>query len=316
MQNLVNQAPDTVMMIRPVLFGFNEQTASTNSFQQKDAHISQEVQENALKEFNGFVARLRDENIEVVVFDDTLEPHKPDSIFPNNWISFHHDGTVVLYPMHAANRRFERRGEFLISLQKDHNFDLKQILDFSKHEDNNQFLEGTGSIVFDYINKIAYANQSPRTDIELLEQLTEAIDYSLVKFNALDKNENSIYHTNVVMCIGEKFAVICTSCIPTEEEKNLVLDSLQATGHEIIDISYVQLVQFAGNMMEVKNKDGKSYVAMSSRAFNSLSTEQRMKIEKYANPLPIDIGTIEKYGGGSVRCMLAGIFLPKLKSRT
>jgi hypothetical protein len=314
MQNLPNQAPEAVMMIKPVKFGYNEQTAGTNSFQQSDNSINPlEIQNKALEEFNIFVGTLRDKNIEVIVFEDTEEPHKPDSIFPNNWISCHHDGTVILYPMHAANRRLERRGEFLIDLQKEYHFDIRQILDFTKHEDNDKYLEGTGSIVFDYVHKVAYANISPRTNLELLNEVTETIGYRLFTFDAVDKNGNPIYHTNVVMCVGEKFAVVCTSCIPADEEKKLLLESLQESGHEVIDISYKQLVQFAGNMMEVKNQVGEKYLIMSSRAHNSLDHQQIKRLEKYATLLPIKIETIEKYGGGSVRCMLAGIFLQRLQ---
>lgn len=313
MDSRSGQAPEAVMMVKPVSFGFNEQTAGTNAFQQNDPFAQAiEIQDQALKEFNVFVQKLKDKKLEVVVFDDTPEPHKPDSIFPNNWISFHDNGTVVLYPMQAANRRLERRGEFLITLQKDHNFDVRQILDFTRHEEDNKFLEGTGSIVFDYVNKIAYANRSPRTDIELLEELAETIGYKLIKFEAVDKNGQPIYHTNVIMCIGEKFAVICSDCLPVEKEKEIVLSSLKNSGHEVIELSLEQLSSFAGNMMEVKNKEGKNFLILSETAYNSLNSDQIQRLSKYAELLPIKINTIEKYGGGSVRCMLAGIFLPRL----
>ncbi|CAN5439419.1 arginine deiminase-related protein [soil metagenome] len=313
MTSQFGQAPNAVMMVKPVSFGFNEQTAGSNAFQQNDPMLkAMEIQEQALEEFNNFVQKLKDKNLEVIVFDDTPEPHKPDSIFPNNWISFHENGTVVLYPMQAANRRLERRSEFLITMQKDHDFDVRQILDFTHHEEDDKFLEGTGSIVFDYKNKIAYANSSPRTDMELLEDLTDTLGYTFIKFEAVDKKGQPIYHTNVIMCIGEKFAVICADCLPSDKEREMVLSSLKNSGHEVVEISFDQLLSFSGNMMEVKNKEGKSFLVLSQTAYNSLHDEQIQRLSKYAELLPIKINTIEKYGGGSVRCMLAGIFLPKL----
>lgn len=316
MKNNPVQAPDALMMVRPIKFGYNVETASTNSFQLNDLSLQEmEIQQNALNEFNVFVETLRKHDIEVVVFDDTPEPHTPDSVFPNNWISFHHDGTVVLYPMHAKNRRLERRGEFLLELQKKHHFDIRQILDFTKHEENGKFLEGTGSIVFDYKNNIAYANTSPRTNPELLEILSTELGCKVIQFDAHDRKGDPIYHTNVVMCIGEGFAVVCTSCIPDKNEKNQLIKSLKDTGHEIVDISIDQLSMFAGNMIEVKNKDGQPFLILSETANNSLMPEQINVLKKYATLLPIKITTIETYGGGSVRCMLAGIFLPKLEAK-
>lgn len=295
-------------MIRPVNFGFNEQTAGSNAFQNRDA-AQQQVQDKALKEFDGFVNILRDNGVEVIVIDDTMEPHTPDSIFPNNWVSLHSDGTIFLYPMMAENRRLERREDIISQLEDE--FKVKHIIDLSRFEHEHKFLEGTGSMVLDRENKIAYACLSPRTDKEVLELFCKESGYKPVLFHAIDENGMDIYHTNVLMCIGSKFAVICLDSIKDEYEKNSVTSILKLTHKDIIAISFAQMNQFAGNMLEVKNKAGDSLLVMSKNAYQSLTASQKTCLEKYCRIVYADINTIESNGGGSARCMMAEVHLPR-----
>lgn len=290
-------------MVRPVLFGFNPQTANSNSFQHTQNNAqSQIIQTEAVKEFDNFVLLLRKNKIDVTVFEDTIHPHTPDSIFPNNWISFHENNTVVLYPMLAPNRRKERRSDIIENLCKN-----KNLIDLSPHENNAVFLEGTGSIVFDYANGIAYANLSPRTNKKLLKLLCEKLNYKAITFKAVDTTQQDIYHTNVLMTIGDTFAVICTECIPDKNELEKVLNSFKATNHELIAISYSQMNAFAGNMYQLFNEDGKSFLIMSEQAFKSLTPQQIEQLKKHTEILHTPLYTIEKYGGGSARCMIADI---------
>jgi hypothetical protein len=308
----IPQASSSLLMVKPKKFGYNLFTAATNSFQKENINIDPlQIHNIALKEFEDFVEALKKNRIDVVIFED-LHDKSPDSIFPNNWISFHEDGTVVLYPMFAPNRRLERRSDILVSLQKVHNFDVKQILDFTHHEKDLKYLEGTGSIVFDYVNKIAYSNISVRTDLQVLDKLMKTLNYSLVHFKAVDKGMLDIYHTNVLMCIAEKYAVVCAESIPDSEERKIVIRSLKETDHEIVYITYEQLNSFAGNMLEVLNQDGESNLLMSQTAYKSLSSHQLNQIHKYSKILPMKVDVIETFGGGSVRCMVAGIHLPKM----
>ena len=295
-------------MIRPVNFGFNEQTAGSNAFQNRDA-AQQQVQDKALKEFDGFVNILRDNGVEVIVIDDTMEPHTPDSIFPNNWVSLHSDGTIFLYPMMAENRRLERREDIVSQLEDE--FKVKHIIDLSRFEHEHKFLEGTGSMVLDRENKIAYACLSPRTDKEVLELFCKESSYKPVLFHAVDENGMDIYHTNVLMCIGSRFAVICLDSIKDEYEKNSVTSVLKLTHKDIITISFAQMNQFAGNMLEVKNKAGDSLLVMSKNAYQSLTASQKTCLEKYCRIVYADINTIESNGGGSARCMMAEVHLPR-----
>lgn len=293
-----------ILMIKPVQFGFNEQTATSNSFQVNSYDLSSnEIQNKALSEFNAFAALLRWKGIEVIVFEDKQSPSTPDSIFPNNWISFHENNAMVLYPMLAENRRLERRSEIIDFFRKVYD-KLIDLTDFEKHD---LFLEGTGSIVFDYTNKIGYANCSPRTDKKLFEQLCEKLNYQAISFKAFDETGKDIYHTNVLMCIGKIFAVLCSDCIPDKEELNQVKQSLKKTGHEIIEISYQQMNSFAGNMYQLFNNEGKSFIVLSEQAYHSLNTEQIKTLEKYGELLHTPLYTIEKNGGGSARCMLADV---------
>jgi len=244
----------------------------------------------------------------VIVVDDTPEPHTPDSIFPNNWVSFHQDGNVFLYPMMAENRRLERREDIIMGLEDE--FKIKHVIDLSRFEHENKFLEGTGSMVLDRENKIAYACISPRTDRGLLAIFCEQTGYKEVSFHAFDEHEQAIYHTNVLMCIGSKFAVICLDSITDDHEKNDVISVLKLTHKEIINISFAQMHQFAGNMLELKNKAGDSLLVMSQNAYRSLNEGQKTILGKYCKLLYADINTIESNGGGSARCMIAEVHLP------
>ena len=301
------QSTSHILMIRPVNFGFNEETAESNAFQNKDKN-QQAVQEKALAEFNGFVEILRANGVDVTVVDDNPQPYTPDSIFPNNWVSFHADGNIFLYPMQAENRRLERR-EDIISLLED-NFKVHHIVDLSRYEEQNKFLEGTGSMVLDRENKIAYACLSPRTDKDVLDVFCEQSGYTAICFDAVDENGKAIYHTNVLMCVGSKFAVICLDSVPNPHERVVVSESLTSAEKEIIEISFEQMNQFAGNMLEVKNKEGETLIVMSASAFESLDERQIFTLKKYGKLAYADIQTIENNGGGSARCMMAEVHLP------
>lgn len=303
-----------VVMIRPARFVGNPQTSASNSFQVPPSHVTAEhAQAAASREFDGLATALRDAGVSVHVFDDTPQPHTPDSIFPNNWVSFHADGSVVLYPMLAENRRQERRTDLLEALSARLGFRIARVIDLTHYECDGKFLEGTGSLVLDRVHRIAYACLSPRTDLDVLGDFAQQLDYDVVAFEALDAAGAAIYHTNVLMCVGSRFAAICSACI-REDERAAVLDALRATGHTIVDLSIEQLVDFAGNMLELRSTRGDRIVAMSLRALDSLSSRERDLILEHAGPIvAAPIPTIEMLGGGSVRCMLAEIHLPKKK---
>ena len=301
------QSTSHLLMIRPVNFGYNEETAESNAFQNKDKN-QQEVQEKALAEFNNFVAILRNHGVDVIVIDDNPEPYTPDSIFPNNWVSFHDDGNVFLYPMQAENRRLERREDIIAELED--NFKVHHIVDLSRYEEENKFLEGTGSMVLDRVNKIAYACLSPRTDKDVLAIFCEQEDYTAVCFDAADEKGKAIYHTNVLMCVGTQFAVICLDSIPNPHEKVVVIEYLKSTQKEIIEITFEQMNQFAGNMLEVKTKNDETLIVLSKSAFKALDDVQIAILEQYGKLVYADIHTIENNGGGSARCMMAEVHLP------
>jgi hypothetical protein len=301
------QSTNHLLMIRPVDFGFNEETAGSNAFQTRDKN-QQFVQHRALIEFNSLVEVLRLNGIDVTVIDDTPEPFTPDSIFPNNWVSFHADGNIFLYPMQAENRRLERREDIITRLED--RFAVNHIIDLSRHESEGKFLEGTGSMVLDRMNKIAYACVSPRTNRDVLDVFCAQTGYKTVCFDAFDAQNKAIYHTNVLMCIGTGFAVICLDSIANPHEKVEVSESLKATGKEIIEISFEQMNRFAGNMLEVQNMDGGFFIAMSTTAFKSLTDKQRKALGNYGELIYSDINTIESNGGGSARCMIAEVHLP------
>ena len=306
------QAPQSVMMVRPASFGFNPLTAASNAFQHSELDVSPEiVRKQAQLEFDLFVEKLVAVGIDVIVMEDAPEPITPDAVFPNNWISFHEDGTVILYPMMAQNRRMERREGFILTLERDYKFEVKRVLDLSFYEQFDLFLEGTGSMVLDYIHRRAYANLSPRTEESVLDRFCQEMNYRKEIFSSVDENGMEIYHANVVMCIGTGYVVFCLESVVDEAERMNLLRMFESTGHEIIDISYHQLSCFAGNMMELQNREGDPILVMSENAFRSLGKHQEKRLSKRAEILFSPLNTIEKYGGGSARCMLAGIFLPR-----
>lgn len=301
------QSTNNILLIRPSNFVFNSETEASNAFQIKASESEEVIKQKAFAEFEAFASTLKSKGVNVFVFDDTQIPAKPDAIFPNNWVTFHSDGTVILYPMFAHNRRHERRQDIIESLKK--NFKVTNVVDLSKYEKENKFLEGTGSIVFDHDSKIAYACISPRTDKELFIRVCDYLHYKPVYFHSHDKDGKEIYHTNVMMCIGEKFAVICLDTITDKQERENVSHSLTDTGHQVIDITFEQMNHFAGNMLAIQTNDNKNILALSQSSFDSLTTNQRQEIEKFCELVPLSIKTIETIGGGSARCMIAEVFL-------
>ena len=305
----MHQTTDTILMIRPVSFGYNPETAINNAFQVAPKTIDLDVITiQAKQEFDQMVAKLVEEGIEVIVVEDTPTPVKPDAVFPNNWVSFHHNNLVITYPMYAANRRIERRE----SLIKDIMFRLQRYdyrrLCYDQFEAQQQFLEGTGSMLLDRVNQIVYACISPRTDQPLLQQFASDLDLECVAFNSVDRQGDPIYHTNVMMALGTHFSAVCLESIWDQDQKNTVTTKLIESHKEIIELSYHEMEAFAGNMLEVKSKTGNAVIVLSQTAFDSLSTHNLQRLENYGKVLPISIPTIEKYGGGSVRCMMAEVF--------
>lgn len=305
------QTAKTILMVEPIAFGYNSQTAENNYFQKEQKET--DIQEKALQEFNNFAAKLREKGINVITVKDTLNPHSPDSIFPNNWVSFHEDGTVALYPMFALNRRVERRPEILERL-KDEGFKINTVEDFSPFENEEKYLEGTGSMIFDHDYKIAYGSVSLRLDEELFRNFCAKFGFTPIVFHSYQNVGDQrlpIYHTNVMMCVAEQFVVICLDCIDDEMEREKVQEVIKSSNKELIEISEDQLQQFAGNMLQVQNEEGDKFLVMSETAYKSLTKEQVERIENYCEIIYADLNTIETNGGGSARCMLAEVFLPK-----
>jgi hypothetical protein len=300
------QSASAVLMVRPACFGFNPQTAESNVFQhpQDGSHAA------ALAEFDAVAAALRAAGIAVLIAEDTAAPRKPDAVFPNNWVSFHRDGTIALYPMLAANRRMERRQEILEFVVRNGGFRAARILDFTHHEREGRYLEGTGSLVLDRMHRVAYACCSPRTDLSALGDFAQQLDYEVVSFDALDEMGRPVYHTNVLMAVGSGFAVVCEECMPNAVHRAAVLAKLRGTGHEIVAITRGQMRQFAGNVLELAAPGG-PLVVLSRTALGSLSRPQILSLEAHAALLPVALPHIETVGGGGVRCMLAEIHLPK-----
>ncbi len=310
---MINQITNNVMMIRPVAFRMNEQTAVNNYYQQSDNHLSEiAIQNEALSQFDNFVAKLESEGVDVIVFDDTADPSTPDSIFPNNWISFHQDGALRLYPMYAENRRLERREDIVEKLKS--YFKVSNVVSLAGWEEKGQFLEGTGSLLLDRQNKIAYAAISERTMPDVIADFCQDTGFESVTFHALqtvDDQRLPIYHTNVMMCLGEAFAVVCLNSIDDLEEREKLVESLEETDKEIIEITEEQKEHFAGNMLQLVGKEGQRLIVMSSSAFHSLDDVQKTNLSNHGKLVHSDIHTIEKLGGGSARCMIAEIFNSK-----
>ncbi|MEP2278529.1 arginine deiminase-related protein [Maribacter sp.] len=307
------QITNTILMIRPVSFRMNEQTAVNNYFMEDIDLKNQEINLKAQEEFDAFVSVLKSKGVNVIVVQDTKEPDTPDSIFPNNWISFHANGTVGVYPMFAENRRNERR-EDIFEILEENNFKIKDVIDYTSAEDEELYLEGTGSILIDRVNNKAYCALSERADEELFIEFCEDFDFFPVIFTAnqsVDGKRLPIYHTNVMMALAETFVVICSDSIDDKKERKNVLDHLKKDGKEIITITEQQMHQFAGNMLQVLGSDDKRYMVMSSAAFHSLTPKQVAQIEKHCAILHSSLHTIETCGGGSARCMMAEVFLPK-----
>jgi len=290
-----------ILMIRPLRFGYNAETAVNNAFQKAS---SGDTQTAALQQFDAFVEKLRGCGITVTVLDDTPEPHTPDSIFPNNWISFHRDKMVILYPMFATNRRLERKA--LDTIKRE--FKIRQVVDFTHYENENKFLEGTGSMVFDRANHIAYACKSVRTDEKVLAEFCKTTDYTPALFHAVDSNGQAIYHTNVMMCVADNYVVICLDSVRDASEQQQLRDLFAKTKKEVITISIEQMNCFAGNMLQVENRAGQPFLVMSETAYRSLTPEQITALKTYNDIIYSDIHTIETNGGGSARCMMAEVF--------
>ena len=288
-------------MIEPVSFGFNEETAANNYFQRKED--IDDAQSKALVEFKRFVEHLQSHDIDVLVVQDTLSPLTPDSIFPNNWISIHEEGKMILYPMYAKNRRQERKQTVIDAVKN--SVDINEVVDFTHFESNQKYLEGTGSMVLDRKNKIAYACISERTDESLFNTFCKKMNYTPVLFHAHDQRGLMIYHTNVLMCMAERYVVICLDAVYDQMEREQLIEQFTATQKEVINISFDQMDHFCGNMLQVKNKHGEYFLVMSTQAFNHLDAEQVKRLESYQPIIHSDITTIETLGGGSARCMMA-----------
>lgn len=305
----MKQSTRHILMIRPVGSSFNPETALSNPFQRIPSMDPSLALRRTQEEFDSFVATLRAKGMKVEVVEDTMVPGKPDAVFPNNWVSFHADGTVILYPLMAPSRRQERRMDVIEQLRK--KFVVREVIDLSRYEKEGRYLEGTGSIVFDHINQVAYACGSPRTDKDLFYQLCQLLKYRPVYFHAYDEQGKEIYHTNVMMCVGPDFAIVCLASITDLADKKNVIDNLRDTDHTVIEITMDQLHHFAGNMLVVETQDGSSLLVASQQAVDSLTSEQRQSLSHYAELTALAIPTIELLGGGSARCMMAEVFLPE-----
>ncbi len=299
-----------LFMVRPAHFGPDTQTAQSNTFQQPTDRSAESLQTAALVEFDGLVQALRAAGVRVIVFDDTDEPVKPDAVFPNNWVTTHANGDVFLFPLEAPDRRIERRMDIINALTVEHGFAVGRVVDLSDHEGEGRFLEGTGSMVLDRIHQTAYAAMSTRTDPKLLQTFAAEIGYKICSFAALDDAGRPIYHTNVMLALGCRFAVVCSGAIADSQQRAAVLQHLADTGRQIIDLTREQMSSFAGNVLEVRGDDDQSLIVLSQTAHAALTDEQRAMLQHFGSLLPVAVDTIEQVGGGGVRCMLAEIFLP------
>ncbi|MGH8292792.1 MAG: citrulline utilization hydrolase CtlX [Gammaproteobacteria bacterium] len=305
------QIAPAVLMIRPARFGVNAETAPSNAFQRAEVEVN-DPQALALQEFDVLVSSLQKQGVTVEIFEDTPEPWTPDAVFPGNWVSFHADGSVVLYPLLAQNRRWERRLDIIEELQTQRGYQVNRIEDLTGAELEGRHLEGTGSLVLDREHHVAYACLSPRTDIKLLREWAGKFDYEPVEFHAVDKHGKAVYHTDVMMCIGDRFALLCLASIRSVKERRRIQRRIEETDHEIIPITARQMQEFAGNALQLGTRGGGSVLAMSMRAERSLTPTQRISMEKYTRIVSSPVNIIENCAGGSVRCMLAEIFLPRV----
>ncbi|MEY3343532.1 MAG: hypothetical protein RL090_1216 [Bacteroidota bacterium] len=308
----MRQCTDTILMVRPSRFGYNSETADSNVFQSQSTQNG--ISEKALQEFDMMVSRLKNENVRVLTINDIPEFETPDAVFPNNWVSMHADGKVITYPMFAPNRRLERRADLQEILVDSHGFQVREMIDLSEWESQNEFLEGTGSMIFDHLNRKAFMARSIRSSEKTLESVCNWIGYEPIVFNTNTYNGQPIYHTNVLLSIGEKFAVVCLSAV-AEDEQSVLMESLEQTGRNVIEISETQMFSFAGNLLEIRNHRRDPFIVLSNSAIESLHKNQIKSLEQYASLLPMEIPTIESIGGGSVRCMIAEIFLPMIQDQ-
>jgi hypothetical protein len=304
------QCADAVLMIRPAAFGFNGETESSNRFQQRGAATAG-TPERALTEFDALERALRETGIETFTLADRSDPACPDAVFPNNWVSFHADGTVVLYPMLAPSRRRERRLDLLLELEQRGGFGVERLLDLSHHEMSSRFLEGTGSVVFDHRGRVAYACLSPRTDLRVLQELCAELGYAPCAFAAADATGVPVYHTNVMLSVGDRCAIVCAEAV-AEADRARLLTHLAGGGRTVLGIDQRQMASFAGNALELRTRGGASVLALSARALASFDAEVRERLDRLVGRvLAVPVPTIEEVGGGSVRCMLAEVFLPR-----
>ncbi len=303
--------PSAVLTIKPDHFAYDPESATSNFFQTHPGIAEETVRKKAMEEFETFVRTLRSNGIDVECFEETPTPITPNAVFPNNWVSFHPNGTAVLYPMYVSNRRGERRLDIIQDL-KERGYPIKNTIDLSEKEQEGRFLEGTGSIVFDHAQKTAYGSPSPRTDIDLLDDLAIQLNYRTVRFRATDEHDRPIYHTNVMLTLGKGFALCCLDSIGSEEERENLQQNLERSGYRVIPISMDQMARYAGNAYQVTNKEGTPFLIMSEGARNSLSAEQIETLNEHTRIIPVPLDTIEKAGGGSARCMLAGIRMADL----
>lgn len=309
-EQLERQSADAVLLVRPAAFGFNAEAARSNVFSK--APSDSEFASRARAEFESLAQRLSDSGVELLVLNDAPDPPRPDAVFPNNWLSTHADGTIVLYPMATAPRRLERRVDDVRSLLDRHGFEVRRTVDLSAHESDGRFLEGTGSLVLDRPRRRAYANRSGRTNPEVIAEFDEQLGYSTLVFDAFDPGGRPIYHTNVLLSVGTRFAALCLEAVAPEDRDALVSD-VEAGGREIVELSFAQLRRFGCNLLELRNAKGEALIALSSKAMSNLRPDQISKLEELGGKLiDVDIPTIEAVGGGSVRCMIAEIHLPRV----
>ncbi|MDE1192199.1 MAG: arginine deiminase-related protein [Arachidicoccus sp.] len=306
----MSQLASSILMVRPASFGFNAETAANNAFQQKQSEsTSINIAEKAIEEFDAMVKLLCEKDIDITVIQDTQKPEKPDAVFPNNWFCTLPGGKLIVFPMFAENRRIEKQNPVLQSIRNE--FIIVEERDWSEYEKENIFLEGTGSMIFDHENKIVYACISERTDKKIFEKFADTYGYKPISFLSVDENGTPIYHTNVMMHMGENYVVICLDSIPYEAEQKEIISCLQNTHHELIDISQEQVKKFAGNMIQVKNKSDEKFTVLSRTAFDALTEKQKSILSLHTQLLPVNIPTIESIGGGSARCMIAELFLER-----